>query len=110
MTKSQKRGLVPTKEPEPDFSWKCSFHWVLDDVELIMYEISETLNDWMQRYGQKTSKMPPKWGFSPIFKNLTLSLLYNYGTLTACKRTNEWSLRYLKTDQQTDQQKDKGNY
>ena len=24
------------------------------------YEISETFNDWMQRYGQKTSKMPPK--------------------------------------------------
>ena len=66
----------------------------------------------MQRYGQKTSKMPQKWGFSPIcdpprfFKNRALSLLYPYGALTSCKKlekTNEQSLRYLKTDGQTDQ-------
>ena len=73
-----------------------------------VYEISETFNDWMQRYGQKTSKIPPKWGFSPIcdpprffFKNQALSLLYPYGALTSCKKlekTNERSLRYLKTD------------
>ena len=66
----------------------------------------------MQRYGQKTSKIPPKWGFSPIcdpprffFKNRALSLLYPYGALTSCKKlekTNERSLRYLKTDQRTD--------
>ena len=75
-------------------------------------------NDWMQRYGQKTSKMPKKWGVPPIcdpqdflFKNQALSLLYPYGALTSCKKlekTNERSLRYSKTDhgltdQQTDQ-------
>ena len=62
----------------------------------------------MQRYGQKTSNMPQKWGFYPIcdpqeffFKNQALSLLYPYGTLTSSKKlekNNEWSLRYLKTD------------
>ena len=62
----------------------------------------------MQRYGQKTSKMPQKWVFFPIcdpprffFKNWALSLLYPYGALTSCKKlenTNEGSLRYLKTD------------
>ena len=62
----------------------------------------------MQRYGQKISKMPPKWGFSPIcdpqdffFENRALSLLYPYGTLTSCKKLEkslERSLRYLKTD------------
>ena len=66
----------------------------------------------MQRYGQKTSKMPQKWGFSPIcdpprffFKNRALSLLYPYGVLTSCKKlekTNERSLRYLKTETRTD--------
>ena len=65
----------------------------------------------MQRYGQKTSKMPPKWGFPPIcdpprffFKSRALSLLYPYGALTSCKKlekTNEQSLRYLKTDGRT---------
>ena len=61
----------------------------------------------MQEYGQKTSKMPQKWGFSPICdpKNRALSLLCPYGALTSCKKlekTNEQSLRYLKTDGHTD--------
>ena len=54
----------------------------------------------MQRYGQKTSKIPPRF----FFKNRALSLLYPYGT-TSCKKlekNNERSQRYLKTDQQTD--------
>ena len=65
----------------------------------------------MQRYGQKTSKIPPKWVFSPIcdpqrsfFKNWALSLLYPYGALTSYKKfekNNERSPRYLKTDQRT---------
>ena len=65
----------------------------------------------MQRYGRKTSKMPQKWGVSPMcdpakifFKNPALSLLYPCGALTSCKKlekTNERSLRYLKTDQLT---------
>ena len=66
------------------------------------------------------SKMPPKWGFSPIcdpprffFKNRALSLLYPYGALTSCKKlekTNEQSLKYLKTDGLTDRPTDKGDY
>ena len=50
--------------------------------------------------------------FSPIcdpprffFKNRALSLLYPYGALISCKKlekTNERSLRYLKTDTRTD--------
>ena len=61
----------------------------------------------MQRYGQKTSKIPPKWWFSPfvnpkfIFKNRALSLLHPYDALTSCKKldkTNGQSLRYSKMD------------
>ena len=85
---------------------------MLDNVELnYVYEISEYFNDWMQRYRQKTSKMPPKQGFSPtcdpprfFFKNRALSLLYRYGAITSCKKlekSNELSLRYLRTDGRT---------
>ena len=73
------------------------------------------------RYGQKTSKMPQKWGFSPIcdpprffFKNRALSLLYPYGALTSCKKLEkslERSLRYLKTDGRTNGPRtDMGDY
>ena len=68
----------------------------------------------MQRYGQKTSKIPQKWGFSPIcdpsrffFKNWALSLLHPSGTLTSCKKlekTNERSPKHFKTDYRTDGQ------
>ena len=67
----------------------------------------------MQRYGQKTSKMPQKWGTPTFvtpkifFKNRALSLLYPYGSLTSCKKlekTNEQSLSYLKTDTHTNGQ------
>ena len=71
----------------------------------------------------KTSKMPQKWGFPTLvtlrdfFKNRALSLLYPYGALTSCKKlekTNERSLRYLKTDTRTDGRTDthtdKGDY
>ena len=64
--------------------------------------------------------MPQKWGFSPIcdpprffFKNRALSLLYPYGALTSCKKlekTNERSLRYLKTDGRTNGRTDMGDY
>ena len=59
----------------------------------------------------KNIKNAPKRGVSPIcdpqrffFKNWALSLLYPYGALTSCKKlekTNEQSLRYLKTDGHT---------
>ena len=28
--------------------------------------IAENYNDWMQRFGQKTSEMPSKWGYPPF--------------------------------------------
>ena len=52
---------------------------------------------------KKCQKCSKNWGFPQdfFFKIRALSLLYPYGTLTSCKKlekTNEWSLRYLKTD------------
>ena len=60
----------------------------------------------MQRYGQKTSKMPPKC-FSPIcdpqyfFQKSGSVTLYPYGAVSSCKKlekTDELALRYLKAD------------
>ena len=70
----------------------------------------------------KTIKNAPKRRVFPIcdpprffFKNRALSLLYPYGALTSCKKlekTNERSLRYLKTDGRTTDhgRTDKGDY
>ena len=54
----------------------------------------------------KRLKIPKKLGFSPFvtpqdFFQKSGSILYRYGALTSCKnleKTNERSLRYLKTD------------
>ena len=60
-----------------------------------VYEISETFNDWMQRYGQKTPKKPQNGGFPPFvtpnifFKNRALSLLYPYGARTSCEKSEK---------------------
>ena len=68
-------------------------------------------NDWMQRYGQKTSKMPKKWGVSPICDpqdfvpksgSVTFVPLWCPNFMQKTKKTNEPSLRYLKTDWRTD--------
>ena len=48
---------------------------------------------------------PHLWPPGSFFKNRAPSLLYPYGALTSCKKlekTNEGSLRYLKTDTHTD--------
>ena len=61
---------------------------------------------------KKHQKYPQNGGFPPFvtpnifFKNRALSLLYPYGALTSCRKlekTDEHSMRYLKTDQPTDQ-------
>ena len=82
-----------------------SLRGVKYQCRLFKRKISSKSLELFLRYGQKTSKMPQKWGFSSIFfKNRTLSLLYPYGALTSCKKlekTNEQSLRYLKTDTRT---------
>ena len=59
----KERGLVPTVQPEPYFSWTCGFPYLLDNVTYNEYEISKTFNEWMERYGQKSSEMTQKWVF-----------------------------------------------
>ena len=61
-TKSKNSGMVPTTQLEPDFSWTCSFCEELHNVEFIMYMkfVYGNFNDWMQRYGPKTLKIPLK--------------------------------------------------
>ena len=84
---------------------------MLDNVELIMYMKFQKLLMTGCRDMDKKIKITPKMGFFPylwppkiFFKNRALSLLYPYGTLTSCKKldkTNERSLRYLKTNGRT---------
>ena len=95
------RGLVPTIKPIPDITYM---------------KFQEILMTGCRGSNKKTLKMPPKWVFFPIcdpqdffFKNRALSLLYPYGALTSCKKlekTNELSLRYLKTDGRIDHRGD----
>ena len=119
--KMQKRlskiGARPYYTDRTRFFLDRWFSLGVDNVELIMYMIFQKLlmtgwrdmdkkhlNEWMQRCVQKTSKMPQKWGFSPIcypprffFKNSALSLLYPYGTPTSCKKirkNNERSISH----------------
>ena len=72
----------------------------------------------MQRYGQKTSKIPLKWVFSPIcdvprflIKNQALSLLYPYGALTSCKKLKKIDKKLfqasLKTNRPAERQIDR---
>ena len=109
------RGLVPTIQPEPDSSWTCRFHLVLDNVKLIMYMKFQKLLMTGLSMDQKHQKCLKNGGFPPFvnpkiffFKNPALSLLYLYGVLTSYKKlekNNSQSLRYLKTDHRpTDQQ------
>ena len=80
------RGLVPTIQPEPDFSWTCGFRYMLDNVEVIRYmKFQKLLMTGCRDMDKKRQKIPPKWGFSSIFdpprfffKNRALSLLYPY--------------------------------
>ena len=68
---------------------------MLDNVELIMYMTFQKHLMTGCRYMEKNIKIPQNGGFPH------LSLLYPYGSLTSCKKlekTNERSLRYLKTD------------
>ena len=63
---------------------------------------------------KKHQKCPKKMAVFPhlrppkiFIKNRALSLLYNYGALTSCKKlekNNERTLRYLKTETHTDTQ------
>ena len=59
------RGLVPTIEAEPDFSWTCSFCWVLDNVEHIMYiKLQKLLMTGCRDMDKKHQKYPQN-GFLP---------------------------------------------
>ena len=62
----------------------------------------------MQRYGQKTSKIPSKWEFSPICDPLRfffrVSLLYPFGDVTSCKKLEkkQWVVSKIFKDRLTD--------
>ena len=80
-------------------------------------EISEHYNDWIERYGQKSTKMPQRWNSSPIydpkilFTNRAMSILYPYDALTSCKIQKKLMscLRDIQrqTDKRTDQRPNK---
>ena len=81
---------------------------MLDNVTLIMYmKYQKILITGCRDMDKKHKKLPKNRRFPPFvtykdffFKNQ--SLLYPYGTLTSWKKspkTDELSLRYLKTDQ-----------
>ena len=107
------RGLVPTIQPEPDFSWTCGFRQKLDNVELIMYmKFQKILMTGCRDMDKKHQKCPKNGGFPPLvtpqdfFSKIGLCHFCTLMVaLTSCKKlenTNERSLRYVKTDQQTD--------
>ena len=86
---------------------------MLDNVELIMYmKFQKLLMTGCRDMDKKHQNYPQNGGFpqfvtpQDFFKNRALPFLYPYGSLTSCKKsekTNEWSLRYLKTDGPMDQ-------
>ena len=100
------RGLVPTIQPDPDFSWTCGFHWVLHNVELVMYTKFQKILMTGSRDMLKMLKIFFFQFVTPniLFKNRALQILEPYCTLCSCKKlekTNKLSLRYLKTDRRT---------
>ena len=85
---------------------------MLDNVELTMYIKFQKLSMTGCRDIDKKQKYPQKWEFPPFVTPRDFFQKSRYVTfvplcaLTSCKKleqTNERSLRYLKTDQQTDQ-------
>ena len=55
------RGLVPTKPPEPDFSWLFDFCYVLASVELIIYmKFQKFLTTGSREMDKKDQKCPQK--------------------------------------------------
>ena len=74
------RGLVPTIQPEPDFSWTCGFRYELDNVELVMYvKFQKHLMTGCRDMDKKPQKLPK----NGVFPSVTL---YPYGALTSCKK------------------------
>ena len=65
--RSQKRTLVPSKQPEPDFLQTCRFRKVLHIIELSSnVKMQKILMTGSKNMGKKSSKMPPKWGSLPF--------------------------------------------
>ena len=60
------RGLVPTIQSEQRFSWTCGFHWLLDNVELIMYMKFQKLLLLDAEIWTKDISNAQKWEFSLI--------------------------------------------
>ena len=111
------RGLVPTIQPEPDFSWTCGFRQMLDNVELIMYiKFQKLLMTGCRDMDKKHQKYPQNGGFPPFvtpqdfFSKIGLCHFCTFMVdLTSCKKlekTDGRSLSYLKTDRPTNGQMD----
>ena len=111
MTKNdsvKNRGLAPTIQPEPDFSWICGFRQMLDNVELIMYMKFQKLLIAGCRDMDKKQQNIPKIEFFPIcdaqdfFSKIRLchfcTLMVPKLHAKKQKKNNERSLRYLKSD------------
>ena len=91
---SKIEGLVLTIQPEPDFSWICSFRWVVDNVELIIYmKFRKLLMNECRDMDKKHKKYYKNGGLSTTFVPLWCPIL-----VQKIRKTNKRSLRYLKTD------------
>ena len=82
-------GLVPTKEPELDFSQTCGFCETLDSVELITYIKFQSI--------LMTGYRDPR---DSIQKSGSVTCLpYHYPNfMPKIENTNRWSLSNTKTD------------
>ena len=104
------------KVTEPDF-WKKSwgsqmgYIWCFLSISLhpviTSFEISETFNDWMQRYGQKHQKCPKNGGFPPFVTpkiffqksgSVTFILLWCPNFMQKIEKLLNRLSRFLKTD------------
>ena len=113
------RGLVPTIQSEQRFSWTCGFHWLLDNVELIMYMKFQKLllldaEIWTKninnapKMGIFPHLWPPGFFFSKIglchFCTLMVPWEQKYGALTSCKKLEKLMDRLWDIQRQTDPQ------
>ena len=77
------RGLVPTTQPEPDFSRAYRFNEVINNVELITYINCHNLLMTGYKDLGKNFKITPKMGVLPICDKNWALLLLHPGALTA---------------------------
>ena len=107
--------MVPTIQPEPDFSLTYGFRGVVHNVKFVTYIKFQNILRTGCKDIEKNFKNTPKWGFPSIvtpkiFKiKIGLCHFNPYGALTSCKqleKTNGRSLRCLKMDRRTNRPMD----